>query len=526
MSINSSTAPLKKISDSASPAPRPRVGFVSLGCPKNLVDSEVMMGMLSTNGAEITSHAEDADIIVVNTCSFIDTAKQESVDTILEMVQHKTSGRAKKLIVTGCLVERYRDEIQKNIPEIDAVLGTGELADILAAAGITPSEPAPTPFTILTNGAHPHPSASQQLKGGMAPAAGNVALPTPQPASRPEGDARQRAGRFARDTWDGARAELPSYLYDENTPRLLATGRYSAYIKIAEGCDHPCAFCIIPQLRGKFRSRTIDSVVTEAERLAAQGVREINLIGQDTTCFGEDLGIQDGLAALLEKLAQVEDLRWVRVLYAYPNKITPRLLEVLAKYPRLCRYIDVPLQHAAPAVLKRMKRGGSAEIFLKLIAKMRQTVPGLTLRTSFIVGFPGETEDDFQQLCSFVSAAQFDWLGVFAYSDEEGSPAFHLSDKVPPREIERRRRKLMQLQKRISRQRRKHWIGREIEVMLEGPSEETDLLWEARTPAHAPEIDGKVFINDFGDQQSPQPGSFHRAIVEEAHDYDLVARLL
>jgi ribosomal protein S12 methylthiotransferase len=522
MSIKSSTAPLTENAPSPAPSPRLRVGFVSLGCPKNLVDSEVMMGMLSTSGAEITAHAEDADIIVVNTCSFIDTAKQESVDTILEMVEHKTHGRARKLIVTGCLVERYRDEIQKNIPEIDAVLGTGELADILAAAGIAPEPVAPTPFNILNgaanhanSGAHPHSSASQQLKSGQH-----------EPASRPEGDARQKAGRFARDTWDGATAELPSYLYDENTPRLLATARHSAYIKIAEGCDHPCAFCIIPQLRGKFRSRSIESVVTEARRLAAQGVREVNLIGQDTTCFGEDLGIQDGLAALLEQLAQVEELRWVRFLYAYPNKITPRLLEVLAKYPRLCRYIDVPLQHAAPSVLKRMKRGGSAEIFLKLIAKMRQAIPDLTLRTSFIVGFPGETEEDFQQLCDFVTTAQFDWLGAFSYSDEEGSPAYLLGDKVPPKEIERRRRKLMQLQKRISRQRRKQWIGREIEVLLEGPSEETDLLWEARTTAHAPEIDGKVFINDFGDHDSPQAGSFHRAIVEEAHDYDLVARLL
>jgi ribosomal protein S12 methylthiotransferase len=524
MSTKSSTAPLQENSPSPLPSLRPRVGFISLGCPKNLVDSEVMMGMLSTSGAEITAHAEDADIIVVNTCSFIDTAKQESVDTILEMVEHKTHGRAKRLIVTGCLVERYRDEIQKNIPEIDAVLGTGELADILAAAGIAPLPTAPTPFNILSgtadhanSGAHPHASASQQLKSGLA----GTEVP-----SRPEGDARQKAGRFARDTWDGATAELPSYLYDENTPRLLATAPHSAYIKIAEGCDHPCAFCIIPQLRGKFRSRSIESVVTEAHRLAAQGVREINLIGQDTTCFGEDLGIQDGLAALLEQLAQVEDLRWVRFLYAYPNKITPRLLEVLAKYPRLCRYIDVPLQHASSSVLKRMKRGGSAEIFLKLIAKMRQAIPDLTLRTSFIVGFPGETEDDFQQLCDFVTAAQFDWLGAFAYSDEEGASAYLLEDKVAPKEIERRRRKLMQLQKRISRKRRKQWIGREIEVVLEGPSEETDLLWEARTPAHAPEIDGKVFINDFGDHDSPQVGSFHRAIVEEAHDYDLVARLL
>ena len=537
ISTEFSTAPATGASPSESSSTGssagPRIGFVSLGCPKNLVDSEVMMGMLSVNGAQITARAEEADIIVVNTCSFIDTAKQESVDTILEMVGHKTHGRARKLIVTGCLVERYRDEIQKNIPEIDAVLGTGELEGILAAAGIAPVVAEPSPFNILGTGSSTphlpeegkygppsHPSASQQLKSGLGDSA------TQHRTSRPEGDVRERAGRFARDGWDGARAELPSYLYDEHTPRLLATARHSAYIKIAEGCDHPCSFCIIPQLRGKFRSRSIASVMAEAERLAAQGVREINLIGQDTTCFGEDLGLQDGLAALLEELARIEPLRWVRFLYAYPNKITPRLLEVLASHPRLCRYIDVPLQHASSSVLKRMKRGGSAAIFLKLIAKLRSAVPGITLRTSFIVGFPGETEEDFQQLCDFVAEARFDWMGVFAYSDEEGSPAFLLDGKVPAREIERRRRTLMQLQKRISRRRRKQWIGREIEVMLEGPSEETELLWEARTAAHAPEIDGKVFINDFGEHATPQPGGFYRAIVEQAHDYDLVARLL
>jgi len=452
------------------------------------------------------------------------------VDTILEMARHKSEGRARRLIVTGCLVERYRDEIQKNIPEVDAVLGTGELSGILAAAGMAPAEgladETPSPLPILQNSSHsaePHaaPSASQRLKSGVETQ--SASLPA---ASRPEGDARERAGRFARDGWQGAHAELPSYLYDEHTPRLLATPRHSAYIKIAEGCDHPCAFCIIPQLRGKFRSRSLASVVAEARQLAAQGVREINLIGQDTTCFGEDLGLQDGLASLLEALAQVDELRWVRFLYAYPNKITPRLLETMARHPRLCRYIDLPLQHASPAVLKRMKRGGTADIFLQLIAKMRQAVPGLALRTSLIVGFPGESQEDFQQLCDFVTQAQFDWMGVFAYSDEEGSPAYLLDGKVAPREIERRRRKLMQLQKRISRRLRRQWVGREIEVMLEGPSEETDLLWEARTAGHAPEIDGKVFINDFGEHEQPQPGDFHRAVVEEAHDYDLVARLL
>src|SRR5215470_454683 len=293
-----------------------RIGFVSLGCPKNLVDSEVMMGMLATGGAQITPRAEEADVIVVNTCSFIDTAKQESVNTILEMAQHKISGRAKKLVVAGCLVERYRDEIRKNIPEVDAVVGTGELDGILAAAGIDVAGAEPgssSPFVIL-NGS----SASQSLKSGV-----------PR-ADRAEGAAREQRGRFSRSEWDGAIADLPNYLYEENTPRVLATPRASAYIKIAEGCDHPCSFCIIPQLRGKFRSRHFESVVAEAQRLAANGVREITLIGQDTTCYGEDLGLKDGLALLLERLAGIDALRWVRFLYAYPNKITGRLLETIA----------------------------------------------------------------------------------------------------------------------------------------------------------------------------------------------------
>lgn len=488
---------------------RLKVGFVSLGCPKNLVDSEVMMGMLSQNGAQITARAEDADIIVVNTCSFIDTAKQESVDAILEMAHHKTAGRARKLIVAGCLVERYRNEIQKNIPEVDAVVGTGELEGILAAAGVQAdhSTASDSPFTILNS-----TSASQSLKSGMR--------------DRPEGAAREAAGRFSRSEWDGAVADLPNYLYDESTPRLLATPKHAAYIKIAEGCDHPCSFCIIPQLRGKFRSRRVESVLAEAERLAAQGVKEITLIGQDTTCYGEDLGIKDGLALLLERLAKIEDLRWVRFLYAYPNKITGKLLEVIAANPKVCSYIDVPLQHASANVLKRMKRGASADIFLKLIKKMRTAVPDLTLRTSFIVGFPGETENDFEELCNFVREAQFDWLGVFAYSDEEGSPAYTLEEKIPQREIERRRKKLMQLQRQISKKKRKALVGKQLDIVLEGPSEETELLWEGRTAMHAPEIDGKVFVNDFGDYDSPQPGHFYRCEITEAHEYDLVARLL
>jgi ribosomal protein S12 methylthiotransferase len=453
-----------------------------------------MMGMLSQGGAQITPRAEDADIIVVNTCSFIDKAQQESVDAILEMAQHKIAGKAKKLIVAGCLVERYRNEIQKNIPEVDAVVGTGELQQILAAAGIASSHPASAgPFVILN--------------------------------SRPEGDAREISGRFSKDGWDGAIADLPNYLYDETTPRLLATPKYSAYIKIAEGCDHPCSFCIIPQLRGKFRSRRFESILAEARQLAKQGVREITLIGQDTTCYGEDLGLKDGLASLLERAAAIEELRWIRFLYAYPNKITGKLLETIAKHDKICSYIDVPLQHASPAVLKNMKRGAGADIFLKSIEKMRREIPGVTLRTSFIVGFPGETQADFDVLCNFVREAQFDWLGVFGYSDEQGSPSFALSAKVAPKEIERRRKKLMSIQKQISRKKKRALIGRQFDLLLEGPAEETELLWQARTAMHAPEIDGTVYVNDFGDHDVRE-GEFHRCEITETHDYDLVARIL
>jgi ribosomal protein S12 methylthiotransferase len=452
-----------------------------------------MMGILAQAGAELTSRAEDADVVVVNTCSFIDRAQRESVDTILEMAQLKSAGKAKRLVVAGCLVERYRHEISKNIPEVDALVGTGELEGILSAAGL-PAQNRSSPFVILQ--------------------------------SRPEAEARSAHGRFSRESWDGAISDLPNYLYDDTTPRVLATPRYSAYIKIAEGCDHPCSFCIIPQLRGKFRSRRFESVVAEAERLAKSGVREITLIGQDTTCYGEDFGLKDGLALLLEKLAAIPDLRWIRFLYAYPNKITGRLLETIAAHENICSYIDVPLQHASAPALKRMKRGGGSEVFLRSIEKMRRTVPNLTLRTSFIVGFPGETSKEFDELCDFVRQAQFDWMGAFSYSDEEGAGAFALPEKLPAREIERRRRRLMQIQRQISRKKKRALIGQEFDLLLEGASDETDLLLEGRTAMHAPEIDGKVFVNEVPEGLQVEPGRFYRSKIMEAHDYDLVARIL
>ena len=496
-----------------------RIGFVSLGCPKNLVDSEVMMGLLHHAGAELTPHAEQADIIVVNTCSFIDSAKQESVNAILEMAQHKTAGRAQKLIVAGCLVERYRDEIRKNIPEVDAVIGTGELEAVLAAAGMAPVKQEPSPFNII--------NASPSLESELIDRAPSAV----KKHSRPEGDLREEQGRFSRDAWDGASPSLPEYLYSDETPRILTTPKASAYIKIAEGCDHPCTFCIIPQLRGKFRSRRMSSIITEAESLVKQGVREITLIGQDTTCYGEDLGLKDGLAQLLDALAQINvpgigGIKWLRFLYAYPNKVTPLLLETIAKHDNISKYLDVPLQHASPTALKRMKRGGSGDIFLKMIERARATVPGIVLRTSFIVGFPGETDAEFEELTDFIHKAQIDWLGVFSYSDEEGAKAFDLDEKVPSRTIESRRRKLMRLQQKLSTKAKKAWVGREVEILVEGPNEETPLLWDARTMLHAPEIDGKVLINDFGPHETLVPGTFYRAEITESHDYDVVARII
>src|SRR5450755_3373357 len=440
-----------------------KIGFVSLGCPKNLVDTEVMMGQLTAHGHELTPHPSDADVIVVNTCSFIDPAKQESVDTILEMAEYKRTGRARKLIVAGCLVERYRGDIQKNMPEVDAVIGTNELEQITS------------------------------LCEGVEPAERNPFEP---------------------------------YLYHDATPRVLATPKHHAYIKIAEGCDHPCTFCVIPQYRGAFRSRRFESVISEATRLFSQGVREINLIGQDTTCYGEDFGLKDGLATLLARLARIETEheKWVRFLYCYPNKVTQKLLDTIAEHPALVKYIDMPLQHASSAVLKRMKRGSHGDFFLKLLEKIRATIPGVAIRTSMIVAFPGETEADFEILSDFVKAAQFDRLGVFAYSDEETSASFHLDAKVDARTIQNRKRKLMALQRRVSQARNRKMIGQDVDVLVDGPSEETDLLWQGRMSTQAPEIDGVCYINDYGNAP-PRPGEIRRMRITEAHDYDLVGAL-
>jgi ribosomal protein S12 methylthiotransferase len=442
----------------------PKVGFVSLGCPKNLVDSEVMMGLLAQHGYEITPRAAEAEVLVVNTCSFIESAQRESIEAILEMAEYKKFGAARKLIVAGCLVERFRGEIRKQIPEVDAVIGTGEVERILEA-----------------------------VRGELRP----HALPRPE------------------------------YLYQDATPRVVSTPPHTAYIKINEGCDHPCTFCIIPELRGRFRSRRPESVVREAQRLAAAGARELLLVGQDTTAWGEDLGLRDGLPSLLERLAEVEGLAWVRFLYCYPNRITPRLLDAMAAHGRLVKYLDLPLQHASRRVLARMKRGSSGGAFLKLIGRIRRALPGVSLRTSFIVGFPGETEQDFRELCDFARAAEFDWLGVFAYSDDETAESFALSGKVDAEKIEERRVRLMAVQKKISAERLKRWPGRRVAAMLDGPSRDTEMVWEARHEGMAPEIDGRIYITEFaGDTMCPQRGDMATVEITKAHDYDLEGRVV
>lgn len=452
-----------------------KVGFVSLGCPKNLVDSEVMMGLLEKADYSLTPDREEAEILVVNTCGFIDAAKQESIDTILEMAQYKERGSCKKLIVTGCLVERYRSELEREIPEINSMLGTNEVEKILEA--VQGRRPRSLPVINLP--------AVPEREANYSPAA---------------------------------------YLYSDATPRKLATPRFSAYIKISEGCEHPCTFCIIPKLRGGFRSRRMASILREAEQLVEQGVKEVVLIAQDSTWYGEDLGLKDGLAQLLRSLSKVDGLEWIRFLYSYPSRLSNAVLDVMAEEPKVCKYVDIPLQHASSRMLKAMKRPGNRQYVERLVERMRERVPGIALRTTFIVGFPGETEEDFQELMDFCRQTEFDRMGAFTYSDEEGTPAYDLRDKVPARTAISRQKRLMRMQSQISRRINKRLVGKTVKVLFEGPSKETDLLWQGRTQSQAPDIDGCVLINDA--RYIPSPGSFVDVEITETHDYDLIGRIV
>jgi ribosomal protein S12 methylthiotransferase len=435
--------------------------MVSLGCPKNLVDGEVMLGHLTRRGHELVADAKDADVIVVNTCAFIDRAKQESIDAILEMAREKQTGRARRLVVTGCLAQRYDEELRREIPEIDATLGTGQVDDVLRAV---------------------------------------------------EGQA----------TVTDAAERRPEWIYDHTSPRILTTPGHLAYVKISEGCDYTCTFCIIPTLRGLHRSRAVDDIAAEVQALAARGVKEVILVAQDSTRYGLDRGIRDGLAVLLRRLGGIDGIRWIRVMYAYPATMTDAVLDTIASEEKVVKYVDMPLQHASETVLKRMKRPTGRGNLLGMVERVRTRVPGVAFRTSFIVGFPGETEADFQELLAFTEAAEFDNVGVFTFSDEEGTASFDLPDRVAPPVKEARRRRLLGLQKRISARRNRRFIGQRVEVLVEGAHPESDLLLRGRLATQAPEIDGAVIIND----GVAEAGRFVTCEVTEAHPYDLVARMV
>ncbi|MGI8469256.1 MAG: 30S ribosomal protein S12 methylthiotransferase RimO [Pyrinomonadaceae bacterium] len=447
-----------------------KVGFVSLGCPKNLVDSEVMMGQLKAAGYEITNNSDEAETVVVNTCGFIESAKQESIEAILEATRQKANGKTQSVIVAGCLVERYRDDLMKELPEIDAFIGTNELNRILEAADEKVN------FRELP-----------LLKIGNKTA---------------------------------------TYLYDFDTPRHRATDSHTAFIKIAEGCDRPCAFCSIPQMRGSFRSRRFGSILKEAEDLAKQGVKEIVLIAQDSSRFGEDLGEVNALAKLIRALGEIKKLEWIRVMYAYPTHISDEFLNAIRETPKAVKYLDMPLQHASRNILKLMRRGGNRKSLEKLIARVREKNPGITIRTTFITGFPGETEKDFEELMSFVRNCEFDNVGVFTYSDEEGTPAFDLPNKVNAKIAKQRRANLMKEQAKISKKKNKAKIGQTFKVLFEGVSQESDLLFQGRLEGQAQEIDGYILINDMPENFAPRIGEIYNVKITEAHEYDLIGEII
>jgi len=444
-----------------------KVGLISLGCPKNLVDSEVMLGLLKREGHTLTADRSEAEVIVVNTCGFIEDAKRESIEAILEAAELKKTGACKRLVVAGCLAERYSKQIQSELIEVDSILGINQLEQI-----------------------------------GRAVSGQAVAMPN-----------------------SFGRSDADPYLYDHQTPRLLARPGASAYMKIAEGCDHTCSFCIIPKIRGAFRSRSIHSLVQEALHLASQGVREITLVSQDTTSYGVDLGLTDGLARLLQALDKVDGIRWIRFLYVYPDLVSDRLMDVVTSSERICDYIDMPLQHASSRILRAMRRGGDRRSLTRMIERIRSGIPAVTIRTTMMVGFPGETEEDFQELMRFCGEMEFDRLGVFTYSREEDTAAFDLRHKVQARVAERRRLALMEQQAEISARKNRSLVHREFPVMVEGRSQESDLLLQARMESQAPEIDGVCLIND-SEVGQVQPGEFRTIRITRALDHDLLGTIV
>lgn len=435
-----------------------RIHFVSLGCPKNRVDTETMLAQLP-GPYELTADAHEAEVIVVNTCAFVEEAKVESIDTILDMARMRDEGKLKKLLVTGCLAQRYPEELAKELPEVDHFVGTNDL-DAVAA-----------------------------LLSGKKRRRLNVSSP-------------DRQG------------------FDWDLPRQSSMPGYTTYLKVAEGCSNTCAFCIIPALRGPQRSRGIESCVAEAARLARAGVVELNLIAQDLTAYGYDLEPRSNLTALLEALARVDGIRWIRLLYAYPRNFPKGLVELMGREPKIVPYLDMPLQHISESVLKRMKRGTSADQVRRRVAEIREQVPNVVFRTTFIVGFPGETDAEYRELVDFVRESRFDRVGAFAYSQEEGTPAHDMPDQVPAEVKQARLDELMYVQRGISRELNRALVGREVEVLVEGKSDESELVWVGRTSQQAPEIDGISYISGF--EEDLKPGMILRGRVEQVTDYDLV----
>jgi len=443
-----------------------RVGVISLGCAKNLVDTEVMSGRLADAGFRFVQEPREADLIVINTCGFIEAARKESIKTILETAELKKHGNLKRLVVAGCMVQRYREQLRRDLPEVDAFVDLDQLDLIVERAAI----------------------------GG------------PVAAGKEAASALHRA----------------TYLYDHETPRLLATPPWSAYIKIAEGCDHECSFCAIPSIRGRFRSRRPESVVSEAMTLAEGGVREIILIAQDSSRYGSDLGLREELSGLLEQLQEIPELHWIRLLYLYPNSISDRLIETMAGLSKVVGYVDLPLQHSASNMLRRMRRGGSAESHLRLIDRFRSAIPGAAIRSTFIVGFPGESETEFEELLSFIRRARFEHLGLFTYSHEEGTTAHELHDDVPAEIKQDRYDRAMACQQEIAFGKNREMIGRVVELLVEGPHPETEDLLTGRMSTQAPDVDGLVLLND----GHARPGRFAKVELTDVAGYDLVGRIV
>jgi ribosomal protein S12 methylthiotransferase len=445
-----------------------KIGFVSLGCAKNQVDSEVMLGALTRSGFNLTQEEDQAEVLIVNTCGFIDKAKQESIDTIIELGEYKKTGTCKVLIATGCLTERYRDELLKELPELDAIVGTGDFPKIADLCRLL-------------------------LK-------------------------QKNRSRSTPVQWTGS----PTFLYGPETPRLRIGPRHWAYVKVSEGCHRTCSFCIIPGIRGGLQSRPVHSIVSEVEHLADEGVVEINLIAQDMSGYGMDWGRRGELIHLLQRLVKIGGMRWIRLLYLYPHRFPEGLMELMASEEKICKYVDLPIQHIDDDILRTMNRGGNSLEIFNLIDKLRWNIPGLVLRTTFIVGFPGETEKQFRKLYKFVQETQFDRVGVFTYSPEEGTAAYSLGDTVSEAVKRGRRDRLMRLQAEISIKKNSALIGTVQNVLVDGVSCESDLLLEGRTASHAPEIDGRIYINE----GTARPGDFVQVEITQASHYDLVGRIL